>query len=47
MVEPVAAGLDFICQGIRLTSADDHIAVERGQLIYDALYARLASENKA
>jgi hypothetical protein len=47
LVEPVAAGLDFICQGIRLTSADDFIAVERGQLIYDALYARLASENKA
>jgi hypothetical protein len=47
LVEPVAAGLDFICQGIRLTSADDHIAVERGQLIYDALYARLANENKA
>ena len=43
MVEPIAAGLDFICQGIRLISADDHIAVERGQLIYDALYARLAS----
>ena len=46
MVEPVAAGLDFICQGIRLISADDHMAVERGQLIYDALYARLASENR-
>jgi hypothetical protein len=45
-VEPVAAGLDFICQGLRLISVDDHDAVERGKLIYEALYARLSSEPK-
>jgi hypothetical protein len=46
MVEPVAAGLDFICQGLRLISADDLEAVERGKLIYEALYARLSIERK-
>jgi hypothetical protein len=46
MVEPVAAGLDFICQGLRLISSDDHDAVERGKLIYEALYARLSTERK-
>jgi hypothetical protein len=44
MVEPVAAGLDFLCQGIRLFSQDDHLALERGHLLYDALYARLKAE---
>lgn len=44
MVEPVAAGLDFICQGVRLISADDLEAVERGKIIYEALYARLSIE---
>ncbi len=44
MVEPAAPGLDLICRGIRLTSPDDHIAVERGALIYDALYAQLAAD---
>jgi hypothetical protein len=47
MVEPIAAGLDTICQGIRRISADDFVAVERGCLIYDALYAQLSSENRA
>ena len=46
MVEPVAAGLDFLCQGIRLISSDDHMAVERGKLIYEALYAKLAIDSK-
>lgn len=45
-LEPVAAGLDFLCQGIRLTSADDHVAVERGRLIYEALYAQIAFERQ-
>src|SRR3954451_23543475 len=36
-VETTAAGLDLICRGIRRTSADDHIALERGELIYNAL----------
>jgi hypothetical protein len=43
-LEPAAPGLDLICRGIRLISPDDHIALERGRLIYDALYAKLQSE---
>jgi hypothetical protein len=43
-VEPAAAGLDLICTGIRLKSADDQIALERGGMIYDALYAALGME---
>jgi hypothetical protein len=42
LVEAVAPGLDLICEGIRLTSPDDETALERGALVYDALYARLA-----
>ncbi len=42
MVEPVASGLDFLCQGIRRISPDDQVALERGQMLYDALYAQLA-----
>ena len=45
MLEPVAAGLDFLCQGIRRISQDDHTALERGGMVYDALYAQLAVEN--
>jgi hypothetical protein len=44
MVEPAAPGLDLICRGLRLTSPDDLIAVERGGLIYDALYAQLRAD---
>jgi hypothetical protein len=44
MVEPAAPGLDLICRGIRLTSPDDHVALERGGLIYDALYAQLTAD---
>lgn len=43
-VEPTAAGLDLICEGLRLTSPDDVTALERGAMVYDALYARLAAE---
>jgi hypothetical protein len=43
-VEPAAPGLDLICEGIRLTSPDDATALERGLLIYDALYARLSAK---
>lgn len=43
-LEPAAAGLDLICEGLRLTSPDDETAVDRGSLIYAALYARLAAE---
>jgi len=43
-VEPAAPGLDLICEGIRLTTSNDQAALERGGLVYDALYARLAQE---
>lgn len=43
-LEPVAAGLDFLCEGLRLTSPDDETALTRGRLLYDALYARLQRE---
>jgi hypothetical protein len=45
-VESAAPGLDMICRGIRRTSKDDWEALERGALVYDALYAELATENK-
>jgi hypothetical protein len=44
MVEPAAPGLDLICRGLRLTSSDDQVALERGGLIYDALYAQLGAD---
>lgn len=44
LIEPVAPGLDLICEGIRQTSPDDMVALERGALVYDALYAKLAAE---
>jgi hypothetical protein len=43
-LEPVASGLDFICRGIRRSSPNDAIALERGALIFDALYAELKHE---
>jgi hypothetical protein len=43
-VEPVAPGLDFLCEGIRLASPDDSTAFDRGMTVYDALYARLCAE---
>lgn len=43
-VEPAGAGLDLICRGMRLISKDDFEAMERGRLIYDALYAQLKSD---
>jgi hypothetical protein len=46
-VEPTAPGLDLICEGLRLTSPDDDTALERGALIYAALYAQLAKEMKS
>jgi hypothetical protein len=44
MVEPAAAGLDLICRGLRRTSPSDETAIERGAMIYDALYAQLSAE---
>jgi hypothetical protein len=46
-VEPVAPGLDLICRGIRQISADDLTAIERGALVYEALYAQVAQEGTA
>ena len=43
-VEPAAAGLDLICRGIRLASPDDVVALERGAMVYEAVYAHLKSE---
>ena len=41
MVEPAAHGLDLICRGLRQISRDDYEAMERGNLLYEALYAQL------
>jgi hypothetical protein len=43
-VEPAAYGLDLISRGIRLTSSDDRVALERSRMVYEALYAQLISE---
>lgn len=43
-VESAAAGLDLICEGIRRTSSSDEVALERGAMIYEALYAQLTAE---
>ena len=40
-VEPAAFGLDLICRGLRQISQDDYEALERGCLIFDALYQQL------
>lgn len=44
-VEPSAPGLDLICLGMRRISPDDLTALERGALIYEAVYAELKAEN--
>ena len=44
MLEQAAPGLEMICQGLRLTSPDDKIALERSAMVYEALYAQLSSE---
>jgi hypothetical protein len=43
-LEPAAPGLDLICRGLRRISPDDQVALEHGRLLYEALYAQLASE---
>jgi hypothetical protein len=45
VLEPIAAGLDAICQGLRLVSANDYEAIEKGSMIYEALYAQLANHS--
>lgn len=42
-LEPVAPGLDLLCRGIRDISPDDQVALDRGALLYDALYSQLAA----
>ena len=44
-VEPAALGLDLICRGLRQISKDDFEAMERGSMIYDALYAQLKADS--
>ena len=44
-VEPAAQGLDLICRGLRRISKDDYEAMERGTLLYDALYAQLKMDS--
>jgi len=43
-IEPAAAGLDLICSGLRLTSADDATAIDRGAMVYEGLYAQLSRD---
>jgi len=43
-VEPAAAGLDLICRGLSRISKDDPEALERGFLVYEALYAELSAD---
>lgn len=43
-LEPAAVGLDLICRGLRRISRDDVEALERGAMLYEALYAQLESE---
>jgi hypothetical protein len=43
-LEPASPGLDLLCRGLRRISPDDQVALERGALLYEALYAQLASE---
>lgn len=42
-IEPAASGLDLICRGLRRISKDDQEAIERGILLYEALYAELSA----
>ena len=46
-LEPAALGLDLICRGLSQISRDDFEALERGCLIYDALYAQLKSDSSS
>ena len=46
-LEPAALGLDLICRGLRQISRNDFEALERGSLIYDALYAQLQFDSIA
>lgn len=41
-IEPAATGLDLICRGLRRTSKNEMEALEKGYLVYEALYAELS-----
>lgn len=43
-LEPAAAGLDLLCRGLRRISSDDTVALERGAMLFEALYAQLESD---
>lgn len=45
-VEPAAPGLDLICRGLRRACQNDVEALERGALIYEAIYIELAAESR-
>lgn len=45
-VEPAAPGLDLICRGLRRACQNDVEALERGALIYEAIYVELAAESR-
>ena len=42
-LEPIAPGLDLICRGLRRTSKNEMEALERGFLVYEALYAEFSA----
>lgn len=44
-LEPAAAGLDLVCRGLRRTSQDDDEAIQRGCLVYEAVYAELTANS--
>ena len=46
-LEPAALGIDLICRGLSRISRDDFEAMQRGGLIYDALYAQLKLDSPA
>ena len=41
---PTTKLMDLICRGLRRISPDDTVALEHGRVLYDALYAQLASD---
>lgn len=43
-LEPASPGVDLICRGLRRLSPNDAVALERGALVYDALYAEIQNE---
>ena len=45
-LEPAAPGLDLVCRGLSMTSSGDEMALERGTLIFEAIYAALAAEQR-